>query len=251
MRNYILNILAVLLVSACTSFGPARNDASDVSYNPAAAKINVQLAMGYLRQGYNQRALDVLSKAVVQDPNSAEVYSTFALAQRQLGKPESALIAYRKASRLDASNTDILNQYATFLCEQKQFDQAEALIADGLRQKLYRYSEVPYTLLGGCLMRAGRVQQAQDAFQQALLFNASYGPAILQLAWLAQQRGQSAEALGLLQRYEKVAAATSPSLILGKRAAQALDNTTLARSYDQRLQQQFPEAWYAERDRSP
>lgn len=254
MRNFFLSILLLLNLAACTSFGgpvASNGNQSAAEYNPEAAKINVQLATGYLRQGYNQRALEVLSKALVQNPNSAEVHSALALAHRQLDNPESALAAYRKAYRLGPDNTDIRNQYATFLCEQKEFDQAEALLTSGLRNNRYRYSEVAYTLLGSCLVRAGRVGQAEQAFEQALLSNAAYGPAILQLAWLAQQRSQATKALVLLQRYEKVANATSPSLILGKRAAQALGNTALARSYDQRLKQQFPEAWYAERDRSP
>jgi type IV pilus assembly protein PilF len=90
-----------------------------------AAVANVNLAAGYIRQGKPEAAIEVLQRAIKQDPKLADAHSMIAVAYDQLGAREDAETHYKKSTQLEPDNSAAANAYAVFLCRQTRWKDAE------------------------------------------------------------------------------------------------------------------------------
>ena len=90
----------------------------------SAAKARVELALGYLQQNNPQLAKINLDKALQHDKNYYLVHSALAHYYQQQGEIENVHREYDIALKLNNQQGDLHNNFGTFLCRQKQFEQA-------------------------------------------------------------------------------------------------------------------------------
>ncbi|WP_373766867.1 type IV pilus biogenesis/stability protein PilW [Glaesserella sp.] len=124
-RNLTACSVALWLV-ACS------NQTAQVDFNRSeAVKARINLALAYLEQSDFPKAKENIDKALEHDAKDYLPHSVLAYYYQQTGDNQKAEDAYQQALELSKAQTknhqvrpDVLNNYGTFLCKQKQFDKA-------------------------------------------------------------------------------------------------------------------------------
>lgn len=124
-RNLTACSVALWLV-ACT------NQTAKVDFNRSeAVKARINLALAYLEQSDFPKAKENIDKALEHDAKDYLPHSVLAYYYQQTGDSQKAEEAYQQALELSKTQSksnqvrpDVLNNYGTFLCKQKQFDKA-------------------------------------------------------------------------------------------------------------------------------
>ena len=201
------------LLSGCASSSGSKYS-SDLS---AAAKINLQLGVGYLRQRNYNVALDKLQKALEQDPDLAAAHNSIGVLYQILGDRKLAGEAFERALSIDPKDIDTVNNYARFLCISGRYDEAQPMFDRALSDTLYKSPEVSHTNAGVCLSSQQKMQKAEAHFLNALRSDPQYGPALLQMSQIRFRGGYYMSARAYLQRFTAVNQHTAESLWLGIR----------------------------------
>jgi len=187
-------VLLLFLSTACSTTRPQPNPNS-------AANYNTKLGAEYLSKGRIQLANEKLSKAIKQNPNSADAHHYFALLQQHLGKLEKAQKHFKKALRITANNPEINNNYGSFLCQQKHYVAAESYFTIAFSDPLYRTPEYAYTNAGVCAHDAGNFAKAKNYLDIALKKRANFPSALYAIAKLSYDSHQYSRAQAYLFRY--------------------------------------------------
>lgn len=124
-RNLTACSVALWLV-ACA------NQTTQVDFNRSeAVKARINLALAYLEQSDFPKAKENIDKALEHDVKDYLPHSVLAYYYQQTGDSQKAEEAYQQALKLSKTQSknnqvrpDVLNNYGTFLCKQKQFDKA-------------------------------------------------------------------------------------------------------------------------------
>lgn len=210
-----------------------------------AARANLELGIGYLRQGNLPEAQLKLEKAIQQDPKLSEAHTALAVVYERLGDLEAAERQYRRSVSLSRRDPDALEALAIYLCRREgrqeealaEFDRALAI---PLSEKFTDRAAL-YTNAGICAKRVD-VARAEEYLRQALRSNPGYGEALLQLADVAFRRGNHLQARAFLERYLIVNRASPAVLWLGVQIEEALGDRDTAAEYGRQLKNQFPES---------
>lgn len=246
-RLKLVALLTVLaLFSGCATTQPERGEAGRTGMDRVspvrAADINARLGVGYFERGDLQVAIDKLERAIELDPAHVPAYVTLAMIQEQLGREARARRYYREAMRLAPEDGATLNSYATFLCRQGEYREADELFLRAIDDPFYDTREVAYTNAGACAIRGDQLAAAEEYLREALEVNPDYPDALYHLARLFLQRDDAFRARAFLQRYEAATGDDPGALMLGYRIEQRLGNEREAARYFRRLEDQFPES---------
>lgn len=242
LKNVALVLAASVVLQACISGSTSQTTATPASPEEAA-QYNLQLGIGYLRQGNLQAAREKLERAVEQQPGLATAHAALGVVFERLEDPAGAERHFRRAVELDGRDPDNLNALAVFTCNQKQkpeealrlFDRAIAIplsVRSANRTMLY-------TNAGTCAKRVD-LGRSEAYLRGALGQDPRFPDALLQLADVMLEQGNPLQARGFLERYLDGSPATPGSLLLGFRIEQALQDPGAARDYRDRLQREFP-----------
>lgn len=234
------------MVSACVSNAPEPNRTRD-ELDREAAQYNLQLGVGYLRQGELEMALGKLKKAIEQDPSLAEAHMALGLLYEQVDEPSEAGRYYRKATRLAPENPEILNAHGVFLCKNDQLKDALSTFDKAAAVPLYRTPEAAFTNAGVCARNAGKLDEADHYFRKALARNARYNEALLQMASLNFDRQAFFPARAYLERFLGNHPATPEALWLGLQIERGMTNGAASEGYARRLLDEFPDSAEARR----
>lgn len=237
-----LLLLAVGCASSQPQPGPSGRTGMDRVSPVRAADVNTRLGIGYFQRGDLQLAMEKLERAIELDPSHVPAYATLGMIQERLGRESRARRYYREAARLAPEDGATLNSYATFLCRQGEYGQADELFQRAVNDPFYETREVAYTNSGACARRNGRLDFAEDQLRQALEVSAEYPDALYHLAQLFLQQGDAFRARAFLQRLESVSGGDAGSLALGYRIEQRLGNQREASRYFKRLEEKFPDS---------
>ncbi|MBL8199392.1 MAG: type IV pilus biogenesis/stability protein PilW [Chromatiales bacterium] len=237
--------LAVVLLSVagCVTTSsrpePAPKSSSD------AAQYNMQLGIGYLRQGNLPAARDKLEKALEQDPGLATAHAALGVVFERLEDPDGAERHYRRAVDLGGSDPDNLNALAVFTCSRKDkprdalklFDRAIAIplsVKNANRTMLY-------TNAGTCAKKVD-LERSEAYLRGALAQDPNFPDALYQLADVSLERGNGLQARGFIERYLAAGKPTPAALWLGVRIEQSLNDVAAANRYGQQLRENFPDS---------
>ena len=241
-----------LLLSACHStphvnpnYAGTNNNAADSSSTPesrakAAAKINLQLGLGYLQQGNLPIAKEKLERARSQDPHNAEIYGAMALLDQRLGKDKEADKEFRTALDMDSRDPAMLNNYAVFLCSHQRPDEGVRYFEQAATNPLYTTPWAAYTNAGVCLRAAHRDADAARRFARALQSNPAYSEAVYQASDLDLQQQKPADARFRIDLFLLNNPPTPDLLLLAYRIAQTQKDAAAQQRYGARLMQEFP-----------
>jgi len=179
LRAALLLLLTGLL-AGCVSSGstdPLRTDEG----RQQARDAYIQLGIGYLQQGAAARAKTPLRKALEIDPNSADAHAALALVFQTEMENELADKHYREAlsSRKDAR---ILNNYGSFLFEQKRYPEAMERFRQASEDNMYSERARVFQNLGMTALQLGQREEAELHFTRSLRLDSRQPRALLELA---------------------------------------------------------------------
>jgi type IV pilus assembly protein PilF len=239
-------VLALVVASpACvrTGLAPGKTGAQ-------AAKVNVQLAIEYMKIGKLAPARETIERAMKQDADSADVQLTAGLIYERLNESVKAEHAYAAAARLGRADPNIQNDYAGYLCRTGKAAAGEKLFNEVARNPAYQTPEVAWVNAGVCVESTGDALDAQRYFNKALTIRPNMPEAMLQLGNLAMDSGDAAEALDYARRYLAANPPSAEVLWLGFRAQRKLGDATAAAAFARRVQSEFPDSEQARLMRS-
>jgi len=215
-----------------------------------AADYNVQLGVGYLRQGDLESAQTKLEKAIELDSGNITAYRSLGIVYERLGDREGADRMYRRAVSLAPHDPDALNSQAVFLCRRGETrDQALRIFDEAIavpQSKKFSNKAMLNTNAGVCV-KGEDLERAENYLRTALAFDANFAEALLQMADVAYRRENYLQARAFLQRYVNVAEVSPSVLWLGRRVETALGDARAADDFGLRLRREFPESVEARR----
>jgi type IV pilus assembly protein PilF len=213
---------------------------SNESRIQAAAKINMQLGLGYLQEGNLPIAKEKLERARSMDPHNPEIHGAMALLDQRLGKDKDADKEFRTALELDSHDPAMLNNYAVFLCSHERADEGVRYFEQAASNPLYPTPWAAYTNAGVCMRAVHRDAEAAQRFARALRANPAYSEAVFQASDLDFQQQKLADARFRIDAFMLTNPATPDLLLLAYRIAQAQNDAVAQQRYAARLAQEFP-----------
>ncbi|MEI6459716.1 MAG: type IV pilus biogenesis/stability protein PilW [Pseudomonadota bacterium] len=239
MKGAAVTVVALILLGMALH---ARAEGADSDQAATAARLNAQLAVGYLKQGDVTTAREKVDKALRQNEHDAFVQTVAGLVYERLQERDNADRHYARAVKLDPKDPDLQNNYGGFQCRNGRSGDGQKLFEQAARNPVYSTPEVAYANAGVCARSAGDNAKAEAYFRRALALRSDFPDALLQLADLNVQQGSALAARGLLERYFQVAPRTPESLALAVRVERAQGDGSAARRYLDELERSFPDA---------
>ncbi len=234
----LVGAISCLLLSGCisTTTGTAAPEAD----NADAAELNYQLGARYYQNGKYNLARDRLLLSIELDPKSAIAHSTLALTYEALGNLRLATESYEQAIRVEPRNFDVQNNYAVFLCNQRDFDGAQRHFDKAANHPENDNSEVTLTNAGMCMTQQPNLAAAESYFRKALDRRSNYADALLQLCLLKYQEQDYLGSRAFLQRFMSTSKTTAGVLYLGAQIESKLGDERARTDYVNQLLRDFP-----------
>lgn len=245
MKQFIRIILIITItgLSACTSKDEMVVDkkVSEPDLKQASA-LNVQLAIGYIDREQLGIAQEKLDKAIEQDPQSIDAYTTMAYLKRKVNELEQAEKYYLEALDIKSTDPNIHNNYGGLLCQMGRYDDALKEIRRAYEDPFYETPYLAYANAGTCLLDKGDYKEAEKMLRKALRDQPNYAGALISMAEIGVKTEKYLMARAYIQRYHAVARPTAESLWLQIQSEKALGAEEHYLKYARRLLKDFPDS---------
>lgn len=205
-----------------------------------AASYNVQLGLGYLRQGDRPRAKKKLLLALEQEPKSPDVNSALGYYFEQTNEQEQAEKYYLKALSFSANAGAQLNNYGTFLCRQGDYKKAEHYFLKAIADMHYINTAGAYENAGLCALSANTSDQARLYFTKALSQDPSRKTSLYELVKLESNAGQVKDAYDLIQKHPDLVLSDRELLVLAKEVSEKAGHSDIAAEYENNIKHMDP-----------
>lgn len=189
-----------------------------------AAMVNVELGLGYLAQGQVARAKNKLTHAVKLAPNAAEPHSAMAYFLEKVGSEKDSEREHKKALKLGNGKGAVFNNYGAFLCRQGRLEEADSAFQRALLDKEYARTAEVYENAGVCALKGTDLHAADHYLKTALKQDPKRSNALLELASLKLRQKEWGEAKTLLGQYKQISEPTARSLWLGLQLSDQIDD---------------------------
>jgi len=235
----LTGVLLAVFVSGCVT-----ESTGGPQVAPAENRVQAQidLARGYLEQGNMERARTSLNKALEIDSRSVEAYVLLGVvnsAERDWGVAEKH---FKTALSIDSRNAMALNNYGSFLYSRGRYDEAVRYLRLLVQDTGYRARSQAYENLGLAELKVNERAAARESFKRALQLSFSHPQSNLELAALAYEDGQVAQAASYYDAFRSMAPQTARSLCLGMKISQNQGDSDRMASYALALNNLFPDA---------
>ena len=218
----VLAVLLVSLVAGCASQPSSNSEARRVS--PEVVQRQLDLGIGYLRQGDYQRAKEKLNRALDIDPKNATVHATFGLLFQLEGEYDLAERYFRDAVRYDPQSAQARNSFGAFLFSQKRYGEAVEQLELASENRFYPNRPTVFENLGVAYLRLGDTAKAEFAFTRATQLNPEQSRALLELAEIKFEQQQYTESRVLYSRHTRVSPKSPKALWLCIRLARIFED---------------------------
>ena len=245
MRHLCLAATLALLAGCATGPRTSQPDAQQKAASSHSAMTNkglanLNLAQNYLASGQLEYAMDRANRALVSDPNSADVQLVLGMIRERLDDGSRAGEHYRRAAQLAPDSGHVLNVSAIWLCQQGKAAEADAQFARAVKDPFFKAKETAYFNAAKCAMQVGQADKAAQYLRQGLELAPENRVLLMRMAELQLQRGDFMSARAFYQRREALGAPTSDLFELGARIEDAAGDRAAAARYRQRIRDQFP-----------
>ncbi|WP_172653493.1 type IV pilus biogenesis/stability protein PilW [Legionella fallonii] len=227
-----LIIMTCLFLLACHQTKSTQVDTVKKPDLKKAALFNVQLGLGYLKQGDRPRAKKKLLLALEQEPNSPDVNAAMAYYNEQTNELEKAKNYYLKAISLSGNDGAQLNNYGTFLCRQGEYKKAEGYFLKAVKDEHYIHTAGAYENAGLCAQAIPDLNKAKHYFTTALNQDPTRKVSLYELAKIESKEGHDTEALNLIQKNPELVLNDKIFLALAKEIAEKAGKFDLAAEYE-------------------
>jgi len=236
-------IAFLLLLGACASSPDSpRSGRAASTADASAAELHIKLGQGYMEQGEYEVALERLTRAIQLDPNSADAHTVIAVLYERIGRRERAETHYRRAVALKPEAGMMNNNYGTFLCHSGRFDESIAYFSKAIDDPFYRTPEAALANAGSCSRKAGRSEQAERFYREALAKAPRDAGVLLELADMKFETGEFMRARAFMQRYIALGSPTAEALGLAVLIERGLGDVASASAYLDTLRRAFPDS---------
>ncbi|MDD2051749.1 type IV pilus biogenesis/stability protein PilW [Pseudomonas putida] len=234
-----LCLVFVSLLAGCVSSGNV-NPMKTGKGRDEARQAYVQLGIGYLQQGMAERAKEPLRKALELDSSDADANAALALVFQAELENELADQHFRKALSSRPGDARILNNYGSFLFEQKRYKEAYERFEQAAADSLYSERSRVFENLGLTALRLDKRELAQQQLEKALRLDRRQPRALLEMAELSFEDRHYVPARDYYDRFSQLSGQNARSLLLGVRLAKIFDDRDMAASYGLQLKRLYP-----------
>lgn len=234
-----LLLLSASLLVGCVSAGKV-DPLTTEKGRMEARDAYIQLGIGYLREGSTERAKVPLKKALELDSSSADGYAALALVFQTEMEPELADKNYRKALSLRPGDARILNNYGTFLYEQRRYPEALERFRQSAADTLYPARSQVYINLGLTSLKLGQRDKAHYYLQKSLRLDSRQPRALLEMASLSYDMKDYVGARSYYRHFTQLSEQNARSLLLGIRLAKIFQDRDEEASLGLQLKRLYP-----------
>jgi type IV pilus assembly protein PilF len=238
LRAALLLCLATSL-AGCVSSGNV-NPLTTSKGRDEARQAYVQLGLGYLQQGQVERAKAPLKSALDLDSSDADANAALALVFQAEQEPELTDKYYAKALSARSKDARILNNYGSFLYEQKRYKEAYERFQQAAQDTLYAERARVFENLGMTALMLGDREGAREHFAKALRLDQQQPRSLLEMAELSYEDRHYVPARDFYDRFSQLSEQNARSLLLGTRLAKIYDDRNKAASYGLQLKRLYP-----------
>ena len=248
IKNLLITISCLFILSSCGSTGVKKpsNYRSEVLEQVSASSaeaINVELGVGYLKRGQKgdiDIAFGKFKKSILINPKYALAHSLLANVYDQKGFFNDAEYHYKLSMKYNNGNTNIINNYANFLCQRGSYDLAVEKYQDIATNPQYETPSAAYENAGVCSYKANNIIQADNFFRKALAINNRQANSLYYLMLINIKNKKYMKSRAFLQRLEQVVLPSPEMLASGYEIEKSLGNNELAKKYLITLQTKYP-----------
>jgi type IV pilus assembly protein PilF len=237
--RFALLLLLASLCAGCVLSGDYNPMKTSKGRNEAR-EAYVQLGIGYLQQGMTERAKVPLKKALELDEADPDANAALGLVFQAEMEPELADQHFRKALSSRPADARILNNYGSFLFEQKRYKQAYERFEQAAADTLYPERSRVFENLGMTASMLGQRDLAQQQLEKALRLNHQQPRALLEMAELSYEDRHYVPARDYYDRFSLLAEQNARSLLLGVRLAKVFEDRDKAASAGLQLKRLYP-----------
>lgn len=162
--------------------------------NPDAARTNAKLGLAYLEKGYYPQSKSRLLSALRDDPHIADGWYSMAYYLEKTGDAKAAEAYYQKALSVEPHSGAAKNNYGTYLCRLKRYQEALQYFESAVKEPRYLDVASAYQNAGTCALMMHDKKLAQHYFHAAVSNNPNMPFALLSLAKLSHQTGDDISA---------------------------------------------------------
>ena len=234
-----LFLLAASLLAGCVTTGkvdPMRTEAG----RDEARDAYIQLGIGYVQQGSTERAKVPLKKALELDPSNADAHAALALVFQMEMESKLADEHYRKALSQRGDDARLLNNYGSFLFEQKRYQEAFEYFQKAAKDTLYTERSRVFENLGMTALALNQREQAKGYFERALRLNNRRAIALLEMGLLSYEDKEYIPARRYYESFSELSEQNARSLLLGARLAKIFEDRDKAASIGLQLKRFYP-----------
>jgi type IV pilus assembly protein PilF len=241
-------LLAVPFVSGCGSAPRDRTSTTDLvtdSDEPDArkrARIRLELATGYYRNGQTSIALDEIKQAISADPNFFDSYNLRGLIYMRLNNVPLAEDSFRRALSINPKAARVQHNYGLLLCQQSRMQEALQLFGAALADPSYDERSKTWMIQGGCQLNSGLRGDAEISFLRSYELDPANPITGYNLALLLFQRGEFLRSQFYTRRLNNSESANAESLWLGIRVERKLGHRDAVEQLSAQLKKRFPQS---------
>ena len=235
----MLMLVALAALAACAS---SAERTAEQAKKQKLVETHVQLGSVYLQRNQIDLAKDNIENALRIDPDNSNANNIMALLQLRIKRYPEAERYFRRAVDVTPENPEAQNNYGVFLCDRGRLDEAEHWFKKAIANPYYRTPAEANLNAGTCLMKKPAPEAAEKYFREALKINPYLPGALLELAKLSFDAGQTLTARAFIERYLQTGQETPQGLLMAIRIEHAQGNKNAEASYAVRLKGKFPDS---------
>ncbi|WP_257263153.1 type IV pilus biogenesis/stability protein PilW [Endozoicomonas sp. ONNA2] len=234
LRPIVLLFSVSLALTGCVT-----TDSRPVNENRAVVDY-MNLAKGYLQEGFSEKAIRPLERALEIEPYSAGVHGMLGMAYQRQGEDQLAEQAFSKALAIDPEASEIRNNFGAFLFTRNRLKDAYRQFELASQDVAYSRRSRTFENLGIVALRMGQSSVAVDHFTRALRLNSNLPRANLELATIYKDQGNLYAGWQHYLAFDVAGEHNARSLLLGIELATANQAQGKAASYASRLERLYP-----------
>lgn len=239
------SLLLVVLLVGCAA-RPVETVGKRGSQQQRIAAWN-RVASEYIHMGKYEEAKRPLKQALAIDPKASDSLNLLAFVFQNQGEIEVADKYYKQSLASDPGSAQTHNNYGIFLLLQKRYDEACSQLEEASQDPLYDQRTQSLANLANCYRLGDNLSQAEETFQKVLRLDPNNSTAILELAAMALDRGDSGRSWQLFSRFSELVNLrrvehNPQSLWLGIRLSREGRDPSMAATYALLLKNLFPDS---------
>jgi type IV pilus assembly protein PilF len=243
IQGAIKHGLLLLICSTLFACVTVEDSAFKKSENVDATEARVKVAIAYLQRKETSEAIRHLNTALEDAPNSPRVHEVLAIAFQQNGDLDLTETHYEKVLKIDSDYTRGRNNYASFLYDQKRYQEALVQFEQVVKDVYYGNRAVAFVNLGRCALKLDNIEIAERSFTRAVELDRNQSAGLMELSDIFYEQGEFESAQNLLDKYRQLVEKKSPrSLLLGVRLAHERGDQDAIASYSMVLKNMYPDS---------